>query len=193
MGSLRRKYIRCPHCGFTNYAQSEYCYRCSLKVKTDYTSINKSLAFLFTAFIFYIPANIYPILQSNKFFASYTNTIISGIFELWSDGDYPIAIIVFLASVLIPFLKFVILFYLNISVKSCKYIKLKRKLYKFIEISGPWSLLDVFVVFVLGALIHFRYVSIIPQKAALYFLLMVIFTILSAMSFDERLIGAECE
>ena len=192
MGSIRKKYVRCPHCGFTNYSENEYCYRCSLKIKLDDLSISKSLSFLFTAFVFYIPANIFPILQSNKFFESYTNTIISGIFELWRDGDYPIAIIVFLASVLIPFLKFVILFYLNMSVKSCKYIKLKRKLYKFVEVSGPWSLLDVFVVFVLSALIHFQYVSIIPQKAAFYFLLMVIFTILSAMSFDERMLGAEC-
>ena len=90
-------------------------------------------------------------------------------------------------------MKFVILFYLIISVKSCKNIKLKRKLYKFIEISGPWSLLDVFVVFVMASIIHFQYISIIPQKAVLYFLLMVIFTILSAMSFDERMIGANCE
>lgn len=193
MESVRRKYVRCPHCGFTNYSNNTYCSRCNFKVKADYSSVNKSLAFLFTGFIFYFPANIYPILQSNKFFASYTNTIISGIFELWRDGDYPIAVIVFLASVLIPFLKFVILFYLNISVKSCKFLKLKKKLYKFVEVSGPWSLLDVFVVFVLGALIHFQYVSIIPQKAALYFLIMVIFTILSAMSFDERMIGANCE
>ena len=188
-----RKYVRCPHCGFTNYATSIYCVRCNLKVKMDYSSIKKSVAFLITALVFYIPANVYPILQSNKFFESYTNTIISGIFELWNDGDYPIAIIVFLASVLIPILKFIILIYLNLTIKSCKYLKIKRRLYKFIEISGPWSLLDVFVVFILSALIHFQYVSVIPKSAALYFLLMVIFTILSAMSFDERLIGANCE
>ena len=192
MGNLRQ-YVRCPHCGFTNYKESKYCVRCSLKVEVSDFSIKKSLSFLIAALIFYIPANVFPILQSNKFFISYTNTIISGIFELWEDGDYPIAIIVFLASVLIPILKFIILFYLNFSVKSCKYLNLKRKLYKFIEVSGPWSLLDVFVVFVLGALIHFKYVSVIPQKAAFYFLLMVIFTILSAMSFDERMIGANCE
>jgi len=192
MGFIR-EYVRCPYCEATNYSDSIYCRRCNLKIKMDYSSVYKSLAFLITAVVFYFPANIYPILESNKFFLSYTNTIISGIFELWSDGDYPIAIIVFLASVLIPILKFLILFYLNLSVKSCRYLNLKRKLYKFIEISGPWSLLDVFVVFVLAALIHFQYVSIVPQKAALYFLLMVIFTILSSMSFDERLIGAKCE
>ena len=191
MGNLR-EYIRCPYCGSTNYSFEEKCNRCNLNIKIDKISIKKSLAFLFAAFIFYIPANIFPILESKKFFVSYTNTIISGIFELWSDGDYPIAIIVFLASVLIPILKFVILLYLNLSVNSCKNINLKRKLYKFIDISGPWSLLDVFVVFVLAALIHFQYVSIIPKSAALYFLIMVIFTILSVMSFDERMIGANC-
>ena len=192
MGFIRG-YVRCPNCGATNYSDTDICRRCNLKIKTDYSSVYKSFAFLITAFIFYFPANIYPILESNKFFISYTNTIISGIFELWRDGDYPISIIVFLASVLIPILKFVIIFYLNMSVKSCKHLNLKRKLYKFIEISGPWSLLDVFVVFVMSSLIHFQYVSVIPKKAAFYFLLMVIFTILSAMSFDERLIGAKCE
>jgi len=192
MGIIRG-YIRCPYCHATNYVTSDSCRRCGLKIKVDYSSIYKSLAFLITAFVFYFPANIYPILESNKFFISYTNTIISGIFELWRDKDYPIAVIVFLASVLIPILKFVILLYLNLSIKSCKYLNFKRKLYKFVEISGPWSLLDVFVVFVLSALIHFQNVSVIPKKAAFYFLIMVIFTILSAFSFDERLIGANCE
>jgi len=188
-----REYIRCPHCGSTNYADNNQCQRCGLKITMDYSSVYKSLAFLITAIVLYLPANIYPILENSKFFATYTNTIISGIFELWHDGDYPIAVIVFLASVLIPILKFIILLYLNINVKSPKYPHLKRNLYKFIEISGPWSLLDVFVVFIMAALIHFQYVSVIPQKAAFYFLLMVICTILSVMSFDERLIGANYE
>jgi len=192
MGSVR-KYVRCPHCGSTNYTDNNLCQRCSLKIKMDYSSVYKSLAFLITAVVLYFPANIYPILENSKFFATYTNTIISGIFELWQSGDYPIAVIVFLASVLIPILKFIILFYLNISIKSSKHLHFKRRLYKFMEISGSWSLLDVFVVFIMAALIHFQYISIIPQKAALYFLLMVIFTILSAMSFDERLMGENCE
>jgi len=183
------KYVRCPHCGATNYEDFEYCYRCNLKIKKNYSSIYTSFAFLITALIFYIPANLYPILQSNKLFKTIDSTIIGGIFTLWEDGDYPIAVIVFLASVLIPILKFVILFYLIFTVKNKKNISLKKRLYKFIEISGPWSLLDVFVVFVLGSLIHFQYVSVIPQKAALYFLLMVIFTVLAAMSFDERLLS----
>jgi len=187
MGEVR-EFIRCDRCGATNLSKSKYCYRCNLKLK-DYSSIYISLSFLIAAIFFYIPANIYPILQTNKFYVSYNNTIIGGILTLWSDGDYPIAVIVFLASVLIPILKFVILFYLIVSVKNKKFISLKRKLYKFIEVSGPWSLLDVFVVFVMGALVRFDYISAVPQEASIYFLIMVIFTILASKSFDERLIS----
>ena len=191
MGNMG-KYVRCPKCGATNYENSIYCNRCGLKVKKSYESVLNSLAFLISSIIFYIPANIEPILQTNKLSTSTNNTIISGIFELWQDGDVPIAIIVFLASVLIPILKFVILFYLIVDIKSCKFVTFKKKLYKFIEVSGPWSLLDVFVVFVLSVMVHFLSVSVIPQPGVFYFLIMVIFLILASLSFDERLIGEKC-
>ncbi len=192
MGNMG-KYVRCPKCGATNYENSVYCHRCGFKVQKNYLSVSNSLAFLISSVIFYIPANIEPILQTNKLLNSTNNTIISGIFELWQDGDIPIAIIVFLASVLIPILKFVILFYLITDIKSCKFIKFKKKLYKFIEISGPWSLLDVFVVFVLSVMVHFSAVSVVPKKGAVYFLIMVIFLILASLSFDERLICEKCK
>ncbi len=192
MGDMGR-YVRCPHCGFTNEGNDIYCKRCGFKVKKSYISVYNSFAFLISSVIFYIPANIEPILQTNKLATSTNNTIISGIFELWQDGDVPIAIIVFLASVLIPLLKFVILFYLIIDIKSCKFIKFKKRLYKFIEVSGPWSLLDVFVVFVLAVMVHFASVSVVPKDGAFYFLIMVIFLILSSLSFDERLISEKCK
>ena len=184
-----REFVRCDKCGATNETSSSYCYRCGLKLKNESSSVYKSFIFLISAIFFYIPANIYPILQTNKFYVSYENSIIGGIFTLWREGDYPIAVIVFLASVLIPILKFVILFYLLLSIKSKRFISFKKKLYKFIEISGPWSLLDVFVVFIMGALVRFDYVSALPQEASIYFLVMVIFTILASKSFDERLIS----
>ena len=192
MGNMG-KYVRCPKCGATNSINDIYCNRCGFKVKKSYVSISNSLAFLISSIIFYIPANIEPILRTTKLYTSMDNTIISGIFELWEDGDIPIAIIVFLASVLIPLLKFVILFYLIVDVKSCKFIGFKKKLYKFVEISGPWSLLDVFVVFVLSVMVHFSSVSVVPRDGAFYFLIMVVFMILASLSFDERLIGNECK
>ena len=192
MGNMG-KYVRCPKCGATNKIDEIFCQRCGFKVKKSYASVFNSLAFLISSIIFYIPANIEPILQTHKLTTVTNNTIISGIFELWQDGDIPIAIIVFLASVLIPLLKFVILFYLIADIKSCKFVKFKKRLYKFIEISGPWSLLDVFVVFVLSVMVHFRSVSVIPKEGAFYFLIMVIFLILASLSFDERLIGEKCK
>ena len=192
MGNMG-KYVRCHKCGATNEIGNTYCKRCGFRVKKSYMSVSNSFAFLISSVVFYIPANIEPILETNKLSASTDNTIISGIFELWQDGDVPIAVIVFLASVLIPLLKFVILFYLIADIKSCKFTGFKKKLYKFVEVSGPWSLLDVFVVFVLSVTVHFSNVSVIPKEGAFYFLIMVIFMILASLSFDERLIGEQCK
>ncbi|EDM23960.1 paraquat-inducible membrane protein A [Caminibacter mediatlanticus TB-2] len=184
-------YKVCPKCGAVNKKTSKRCYRCGFKLEYD---INLSLSLAISGLIFYIPANLYPIIQTNKFFTSTSNTIIDGIFLLWQKGDYPIAIIVFLASVLIPILKFIIIFYLIFSIKfrSCKFLNLKKRFYKFIKATGHWSLLDVFVVIVLSGLINSQNVSIIPREGAIYFLLMVIFTILSSMTLDISKLGEEC-
>ena len=184
-------YKVCKKCGAVNKKDFKRCYRCGFKLDYD---INLSLSLAISGLVFYIPANLYPIIQTNKFFSSTTNTIIDGIFLLWQKGDYPIALIVFFASVLIPILKFIIIFYLifSIKTKSCFFISFKKKLYKFIKVTGHWSLLDVFVVVVLSGLIHSQSVSIIPQKGALFFLLMVIFTIFSSMTLDISKLGEEC-
>ena len=184
-------YKRCHHCGATNLNNVKKCRRCGLSLEGNN---NLALAFAISGLIFYIPANLFPILQTNKFFESTTNTIIDGIFVLWQKGDYPIAIIVFLASVLIPVLKFIIIFYLIYSVKkrNCRFLRLKEKLYKFIELTGHWSLLDVFVVVVLSGLIHSQSISVIPREGALYFLIMVIFTVFSVISLDITELGEYC-
>ncbi len=187
--------IRCPHCGATNH-KSESCRRCGLDITLDRrSSLQRSLAFFLSALIFYIPANIYPILQSSRFGSFHGSTIIEGVFQLWRLGDYPVAIVIFLASILVPLMKFVILLYLitTIAMKRCGPVKWKVRLYYLIEITGPWSLIDVFVVVILTALIHFKNIAIIPGIGVSSFALMVFFTILSANALDVRLIGADCE
>jgi paraquat-inducible protein A len=184
-------YKRCHHCGATNYKDAEKCRRCGLQIDGN---VNLSLAFAFSGLIFYIPANLYPILQTNKFFVTTTNTIIDGIFVLWQKGDYPIAVIVFLASVLIPILKFLIIFYLIYSIKKrkCTFLNFKKRLYRFIEVTGHWSLLDVFVVVVLSGLIHSQSISVKPREGAVFFLIMVICTIISVITLDIKELGAKC-
>ncbi len=189
------KYIRCPYCGAVNHKQ-KFCVRCNQNIELNKSkSLSKSIAFLISALVFYIPANIFPILQTSKFAKVEGSTILEGVIQLWNSGDYPVSIIIFVASIMIPIIKFIILIYLiiNIGFGWCKGIRQKIKLYHLIEITGPWSLIDVFVVIVLVALIHFKSISIIPGMGATSFALMVIFTILSSISIDERLLGESCE
>ncbi|NPA11989.1 MAG: hypothetical protein GXO62_07080 [Epsilonproteobacteria bacterium] len=184
-------YKRCPHCHYPNQKQNTICERCSLSLNKD---INKALAYAISGLMFYIPANIYPIIETTKFYYVKNSTIIGGIFTLWEDGDYPIAVIVFLASVLIPVMKFFIIFYLVFSVKlkDCTYFRLKLFLYRFIKVTGHYSILDIFVMVVLSGLVSFSSLRVEPKSGALYFLIMVIFTILSAKNIELRDYKKEC-
>jgi len=185
--------IRCPICEAVNIDRGGEieCRRCHEKIHNYKTvSLNRTVAFLVTAMILYIPANVYPILITKKFGIVHENTILGGIMHLWEGGSYPIAIIILLASVFVPILKFIFIIYLLIatkySVKSS--IVDKHKLFYITEVIGSWSMVDVFVVAILSVLIHFSAVEIIPGEGATAFAMMVFFTMLSALSFDTRLI-----
>ena len=189
----RRRFTRCHICEAVNYddRKSIHCRRCNTKIhQSKHISYHKTLAFLITAIILYIPANLYPILISKQFGMVTESTIMGGIVHLWEHGSYPIAIIILVASVFVPILKFIFIIYLLLSskynVKSSKVDK--HKLFYITEAIGPWSMIDVFVVLILSVLIHFSGVQIYPGAGATAFALMVFFTMLSALSFDTRLI-----
>ena len=189
-------YIRCNFCGATNLRNREFCRRCGMKVAIDVKkSLQSALAFLIAAVIFYIPANIYPILESTKFGRPQANTIIEGVIVMYKAGDYLIALVIFVASILIPIIKFIVLFYILFSLwrNRCKKLEQKIRLYHLIELTGPWSLIDVFVVIILVALVHFKNIAIIPGIGATSFALMVVLTILSALAIDVRILGEKCE
>jgi len=141
--------------------------------------------------ISFIPANLYPMLITKQFGAVEGSTILGGVVMLWEHGSYPIAAIIFVASIVIPVMKFLVLIYLLISVKyplgKDKKID-KHKLYYMTEAVGPWSMIDVFVVAILAALIHLANVQIVAGTAATAFAVSVFFTLLAAHAFDERLI-----
>jgi len=188
------KLIRCPVCGAVNIdkGKENSCRRCGSAIYHHRSfSTEKSWAFLITAMIAYIPANLYPMLITKKFGTEEGSTLLGGIAMLWEHGSYPIAMIIFVASILIPVLKFLVLIYLLISVKypMGKDRKVnKHKLYYITKVIGPWSMIDVFVVAILAALIHLANVEIIAGAAATAFALSVFFTLLAAHAFDERLI-----
>ncbi|QOR62996.1 paraquat-inducible protein A [Sulfurovum indicum] len=186
--------IRCPACEAVNIdkGRQNSCRRCGSQIyKHKHFRTEKSWAYLITAMIAYIPANLYPMLITKKFGQVEESTILGGIVYLWEHGSYPIALIIFFASIIIPIIKFLILIYLLISVKYPlgKDKKLnKHKLYYLTEIIGPWSMIDVFVVAILAALIRLANVEIVAGTAATAFALSVFFTLLAAQAFDTRLI-----
>ncbi len=188
------KLIRCPVCDAVNIdkGKKNACRRCGSAIYHHRSfSTEKSWAYLITAMIAYIPANLYPMLVTSAFGTKDESTIIGGVVMLWEHGSYPIAAIIFFASIMIPVMKFLILIYLLISVKyplgKDKKVN-KHKLYYMTEVIGPWSMIDVFVVAILAALIHLSSVEILAGTAATAFAISVFFTLLAAHAFDETLI-----
>jgi paraquat-inducible protein A len=189
----KNRLVRCHICEAVNRDKRGelFCRRCGEKIHTyKYISFHKTLAFLITAIILYIPANLYPILVTKQFGVVQKSTILGGVMHLWESGSYPIALIILFASVFVPILKFLFIIYLLISTKYKlgSSIVDKHKLFYITEVIGSWSMIDVFVVAILSVVIHFSAVQILPGKGATAFALMVFFTMLSALSFDTRLI-----
>lgn len=162
-----------------------------LSEQQAHVSIQRTWALLLTACILYIPANVLPIMHTELFGQQTPNTIIGGVISLWQTGSYPVAIVILVASVVVPVAKIVILCWLNYSVQQQKTNskQLRIKYYRITEAIGRWSMIDVFVVAVLVALIQMgSTLSIHPGQAAIAFCAVVFVTMIAAMTFDSRLI-----
>ncbi len=152
-------------------------------------SLQHTVIWLVTSVICYIPANTLPIMKTKLLGEETANTLISGVVTLWSHGSYPIATIIFIASVFVPLGKIVILAWLCILAKRKNLHDARRKtqLYRLTEFVGRWSMIDVFVVGVLVALVQLgEIMAIQPGIATLAFTLLVFSTMLAAMSFDPK-------
>ncbi len=159
-------------------------------------SIQKTWALLSTAILLYLPANMLPIMTTRTLGKEELNTILGGVIVLWQSGSYPIAIVIFIASIVVPVLKFVVLAWLNYSVQtqSDDFQLQRTQLYRFTEFIGRWSMIDVFAVAILASLIQLgTTMTIYPGKAALAFTGVVILTMLAANTFDSTLIWKKNE
>ena len=188
----------CHTCGYVCPAEATACPRCDSAVHARKpNSIVRTWAFLIAGLIFYIPANLMPVMFTTLFGSSSQNTIMSGVLEFIESGSWDIALLIFIASVVVPCLKFVVLGTLLITVqrRSRWAMRERSRLYRFIELIGYWSMLDVLVVALVAALVQFRELSTIePRIGILFFGLVVVMTMFAAMSFDPRLIwDAEVE
>lgn len=154
-------------------------------------SLTRAWAWMISALILYIPANVLPVLHSTKLFDTWSNTIMSGVVELWSDGSYDLAIIVFVASVMVPLLKMGALMLLMIQVQfGSRWLPRERALlYRVLEFIGHWSMLDVFAVALLVALVQFGTLAhVAPGIGIVAFGAVVVLTMMATLSFDPRLI-----
>lgn len=154
-------------------------------------SIQRTWALLATSVLLYIPANVLPIMHTRVLGNDEPSTILGGVILLWQSGSYPIALVIFIASVFVPVGKLLILIWLNYSVQKGFDAKQDERIfwYRITELIGRWSMVDVFVVAILVSLIQLgNTMSIYPGHAALAFCGVVIVTMLAAMSFDSKLI-----
>lgn len=175
--------VRCPRCQAPLHAR-----------KPD--SLNRSWALVFAAFILYIPANIFPVMTVVSLGSASTNTILGGIVHLWEGGMLPLALVVFFASVFVPLLKLFALVYLLLSVQLRwqKHPRQRTVMYRIVEGIGRWSMLDIFVIAVLVALVQLgNLATIVPGIGATAFAAVVVLTMFAAMAFDPRLIWDSLE
>lgn len=187
----------CQRCGHVWPEAQTHCGHCGSRLrKVSLASLERVWALWWAGLFAYIPANLYPIMHTQILSDDSPSTIMGGVIVLMHHHDYGIALIVFLASICIPIAKFVAIAFLALSAKSEKPDGRHKRtvLYELVEFLGRWSMVDVFVVAILSALVQLGVVArIYPGPAAAAFALSVALTMLSAQSFDPRLIWRRAE
>jgi paraquat-inducible protein A len=184
--------VGCHTCGLVSTAGQTQCPRCASHLhprKPD--SLARSWAFLIAALILYIPSNVLPVMYTSMFGRGEASTILHGVVEFWKAGSWDIALLIFIASVAVPSTKFLVLGTLLVSARrQSSWARLQRaRLYRFIELRGYWSMLDVVVVALVCALVQFHLLGTAePRVGIVFFGLVVVLTMFAAMSFDPRLI-----
>jgi paraquat-inducible protein A len=168
----------CPRCGAGLHRRKPH-------------SLQYAWAFLLAAVVCYIPANLMPIMLTEMLSGTQRDTIMSGVAYLWRNGSWPLALVVFIASVLVPLLKILsmLLLLLTVHWRSRWAPRQRTRLYRLLEVVGPWSMLDIYVVGLLVALVQLQSLATIKAgPGAVAFGAVVVLTMLSAMHFDPRLI-----
>lgn len=184
----------CPCCQKLNpiSADKVQCQRCGHRYYfRKLKSLQYTCAWTIAALVMLIPANIYPMMIFYKLGKPEASTILEGIAIFIKMGLYPIALIIFIASFIIPLGKICCLFVLVYNVKHQSNLPLAKQtqLYRLVDVLGPWSMLDVFAVTVMATIVNLGFITTIEAAMGIsYFTLMVVFTLFAAHSFDPRLL-----
>ena len=184
--------VLCTRCSAVWPRTSQKCGRCGHRLLSrDRTSLQRVWAFWLLGPACYVPANLYPMLQTRTLFFTQQDTIIGGAIDLIHHGSIGVALIILIASVAIPIGKFLAIAFLALSVTrpSATSPHHRQMLFEVVEYIGRWSMIDIFVVAILSSLVQLNVLAAIyPGIASLFFALSVIFTMLSAQAFDSRMI-----
>ncbi|MFJ1255266.1 paraquat-inducible protein A [Cupriavidus sp. CuC1] len=168
----------CPRCGATLHHR---------KLR----SLTRTWAFLLAAYMLYIPANLLPVMVTQSILGTQRDTIFSGVIYLWMSGANLLAIIVLIASIVVPLLKMAILtlLLLTVQLRSSWRIRQQTRLYGLLELIGRWSMLDIFVVALLASVVRAgSLATIVPGGGAIAFGSVVVLTMMASLSFDPRLL-----
>jgi len=194
--SLELGLVLCRTCGLAvshaSLGIERRCPRCLSRIEhRTPLSTEMTLAWLIAGMIFYIPANLLPVMHTSGLLGEADSTILGGILEFWRAGDWDIALLIFTASIAVPFTKFIAIGLLLLTVrKNSRWQQHQRTaLYRIVEFIGYWSMLDVIVVALTSALMQFQVLGAAEPRAGIaFFCAVVVVTMLSALSFDPRLI-----
>jgi len=186
--------ISCPLCELVMRSPDgdADCPRCGgFLPRVSRRGLTRCWALVIAAAALYVPANVLPMMNTEQFPIRRSDTILSGIKFLWSEGSWELAALVFAASILVPLTKLIVLGFLLVtsSRRSTWRPRVRTKLYRALEAIGHWSMLDVFVVSLLTAVVQLgRFASVEPGPAVLPFASVVVLTMLASASFDPRTI-----
>lgn len=185
--------IGCTTCGLvsTFRADDPFCPRCDKKLHARKPgSVARTWALVIAAAVLYVPANYYPVLTVMQLGAGAPSTILGGVEELITARMYPLAALVLFASILVPMLKLVGLSTLLVATQTGygNWLRDRTRLYHVIRWIGRWSMIDIFMEALLGALVRFgNVITIEPGIGAVAFCAVVILTMIAAETFDPRL------
>ena len=191
--------VACETCGLVQRlgplekGAAAECFRCGtfLGVRKSSASLHITAALSLAALVLYIPANIYPILRMEFYGAHSENTIWDGVVSLAQHNQWAVAVIVFMASLVIPLLKLGGLFFLVGAsiVRKGRRLRWRTGLYKFIDTVGPWAMLDVFLLAILVSLVKLgQLATVVPGPGLFAFTGVVVFTMLASAAFDPKII-----
>ncbi len=176
--SVEAARVRCPRCGSPVHDRKPH-------------SVVITTTLVVAAAALYVPANLLPVMHTHTFLSDDDDTIMSGVIALINDGSWPLALLVFVASIVVPMLKLLAMGWLLFCVarKSPSHALHRSRLFRLVEFIGRWSMLDVYAISLIVALVQIRSLATVHAgTGALAFSSVVVLTMLAAQSFDERLL-----